>query len=606
MEFTSSDYNTESKWMNLYNATLYFYDIPIMYTPWFGYSLDTTRRSGLLLPAFGYSKKEGFFYEQPIYIAEQDWWDLELKPQIRTDRGKGIYSTFRFTDSKYSEGSFTYGYFKEDQKYLDERIEDGTELVEDSHHGFNFHYENSNFLNLWTGSSFEGQSGLYADINGMNDVDYINLASNNLQADNVTSSQVESKVNMFYNNDSDYFGAYFKYYDYLDLANNDKVTQTIPKLHYHHYLETLFDDTIIYNLDIQSENLDRKEGKTVVKTDINIPFSVHTSIFDELIDLTYSTNFYTQHSKFGGSDERVAVDELDDGYILKNDHQIAISTQLTKAYQDFTHVVGFSTRYTFDGGETSDGFYTDFEKICRDPLRTLSSEEREICSFYNVSDVQEQVQLSFIQYVYDKKGKQKLYHRLTQAVLYKDDNSFIESDSNDLGELENELEYQVTDSISFYNDMFYNHDHRQFSKIYNKLTYSDSDYGLTLSVAHLYQNNFQQYTPTTTPYTSFLTSSISYDLTSHYTLSAIYDYDIELHITKRKEFGFMYKKRCWDFGLRYVENNRPTYVYDGSGTASADAIRDRYIYMTVALKPFMQSDGAAPLFAYKIPEDDDE
>jgi LPS-assembly protein len=37
IEFSSSDYNTETKWLNLYNTILYIYDIPVLYTPYFGY-----------------------------------------------------------------------------------------------------------------------------------------------------------------------------------------------------------------------------------------------------------------------------------------------------------------------------------------------------------------------------------------------------------------------------------------------------------------------------------------------------------------------------------------------------------------------------------------
>ena len=150
MEFTSSDYNTDSKWLNLYNTRLYIYDIPVFYTPWFAYSLDKTRRTGLLKPTIGYSSDEGFLYQQPIYIAEQDWWDLELTPQIRTNRGKGLYSAFRFTDSKVSKGELKVGYFKENDKYFVDK-----ELANQNHKGFNFKYENSDFLNLWTGANFE-------------------------------------------------------------------------------------------------------------------------------------------------------------------------------------------------------------------------------------------------------------------------------------------------------------------------------------------------------------------------------------------------------------------------------------------------------------------
>ena len=54
MEFTSSSYNSDTKWLNVYNARLYIKDILVFYSPYFGYSLDTTRRTGLLMPNVGY------------------------------------------------------------------------------------------------------------------------------------------------------------------------------------------------------------------------------------------------------------------------------------------------------------------------------------------------------------------------------------------------------------------------------------------------------------------------------------------------------------------------------------------------------------------------
>ena len=172
MEFSSSDYNAKSKWLNIYNARLYIGDIPVLYSPYFGYSLDTTRRSGLLMPSFGISDQEGIFYEQPIYIAPQNWWDLELKPQMRTNRGKGIYETLRFVDSKTSKGELSAGYFKEDNNYFIKN-----NLQNKAHYGFKFFYSNQDFINQWLGLNLEGQSGLYIDANSMNDVDYINLSS---------------------------------------------------------------------------------------------------------------------------------------------------------------------------------------------------------------------------------------------------------------------------------------------------------------------------------------------------------------------------------------------------------------------------------------------
>ncbi|MDD3596874.1 putative LPS assembly protein LptD, partial [Sulfuricurvum sp.] len=99
IRFSSADYDTDAMWVNLYNARLEIENVPVFYLPYFGYPTDRTRRSGLLIPSFGLSSKEGFYYQQPIYIAPQNWWDMELRPQIRTSRGAGLYTDIRFVDT---------------------------------------------------------------------------------------------------------------------------------------------------------------------------------------------------------------------------------------------------------------------------------------------------------------------------------------------------------------------------------------------------------------------------------------------------------------------------------------------------------------------------
>ncbi len=273
MHFSSSAYNSDSKWLNIYNARIFIYDIPVFYTPYFGYSLDTTRRTGLLAPAFGTSEDEGFYYEQPIYIAEQNWWDLELKPQVRTSRGYGGYSTFRFVDSKISRGELTTGYFKEQDSYFTNQ-----ELAHDTHYGFNFLYDNSDVVNQWLGTNFKGQSGLYMDLNNMNDVDYINLSTNDTTK-NATSTQVLSRINLFYNTEKNYFGAYFKYYQDLTVVDNEETLQQLPTFQYHRYLNTLFGDYLLYNLDMQSNNIFREVGKHVTQTNVTGPVTLQSSFF---------------------------------------------------------------------------------------------------------------------------------------------------------------------------------------------------------------------------------------------------------------------------------------------------------------------------------------
>jgi len=577
IEFSSSDYNSDSKWMNLYNARLYIDDMPIFYMPYFGFSLDTTRRSGLLMPSFGYSSNEGTYYEQPIYIAINNWWDLELKPQVRTQRGQGVYQTFRFADSPTSRGKFSSGYFKESGDYYKEN-----NLQNDSHYGFSFKYDNNDFVNQWLGMNFEGQSGIYADISSMNDVDYINLSSNDVR-NNSTATQVLSRINMFYSTDTNYFGTYFKYYQDLTLSNNDDTIQKLPTLQYHYYLDTILEDHLLYSVDIRSNNLTRAINKTAIQTDINIPVTLQTSLFDEYMNISYRANLYMQHSSFGGSEQNTSLsNEYSDGYILRNFHTLAVNTQLTRAYEDFSHVISFGVSYNKAGTQSTSGYYLDNEEICAN--KQNQNDPR--CEFYNISDIQEEAQIDFIEYLYDEEAKEILYHRLAQRIAYGNiDNRY--------GELENELNYRVTDYLTFYNNMFYNYEEASFSRVFNQV--SANKFGINLALSHLYKDTFLPATVNTPKYTSYLTSTLRYTYDNHYSFSALYNYDAISKNAKTQEIGFMYKKRCWDFGIRYSENRRP--ILSNNATSFID---ERYIYFTILLKPLMQANGSSNI-AMQLP-----
>ena len=579
MEFSSSDYNSKTKWLNLYNTRLYIYDIPVFYTPYFGYSLDKTRRTGLLMPIFGLSNSEGTYYEQPLYIAEYDSWDLELKPQIRTSRGVGIYTTFRFVDSKNSHGEFKSGYFGEKRDYLKDH-----DLENDSHFGFNFKYTNNDFINQWLGTELEGQSGIYADVNSMNDVDYLNLSSNDA-AEQSTATQVLSRVNTFYNTDDNYFGAYVKYYQDLTKESNDDTLQKLPTFQYHYYLDTLLKDHLFYSLDIQSNNIYRQVDTKVIQTNINIPIKLQTNIFDEYLNVSYTSNFYGQHSAFSG-EEIITGTKPSDGFFARNYHTFSAVSQVTKGFDEFTHVVGVELKHTMSGAEYDDGFYENNNDFCADPINKNTKQ----CEFYDISEIQEVTQLDVTQFIFDSSGLQKLYHKLSQRVNHG-------SVDARYGELENELDYKITNSISLYNNIFYNIDESYFSKIYNKITYTDSSFNIGLS--HLYKDTFIDpvLNNDILRYTSYLTSSARYTYNKHYSFNARYDYDIETSIKKSMEVGFMYKKRCWDFGVRYVENNRPILTQSGDSS-----VYDKYIYLSVVLKPFMKPDKDGSNLSYKLPE----
>jgi LPS-assembly protein len=581
MEFSSSNYNQDTMFLKTYNTVLYLYDIPVLYTPYFAYSLDKTRRTGLLTPHLGLSDSEGFFYQQPIYIAEQDWWDVEIKPQIRSSRGSGVYATYRWVDSDHSKGSYTAGYFKENDKYFQDN-----NLENNIHSGYNFNYINDNFINHFFRTDLDGQSAIYADLKNMNDIDYLNLSTND-STQNATSYQIYSRVNMFYNNKDNYFGVYFKHYKNLASQNNDATLQQYPSLQYHNYLSTLLDDYILYSLDMKSTNFTRSKGTTAIKTDINIPLSVQASILDEYINLSYTNYISAQHTAFGNNNEE-KIDPIDyDGYILRNYNAFNISTQQTKAYDKLTHAVDTGVEYIIDGQDTRNGYYSYCELKNASGVRINSNDK--ICKFYNITQTQDTLKLYFSQYLYGDNGEQILYHRLSQNVSYSTDNDTTT-------QLENEFDIKITKYLTYYNDVYYNYDESAISKVFNNIAYNNKSVNLAFS--HIYQKTFTKKPKET----SYVTSSLVYNFNKHYAYHLKADYDVENSFNKNKEIGFLYKKKCWDFGLKYIENNRPV-LKNGS---IADSIQDRIIYMTVALKPLMTSQNKNSTFRYVLPEKTDK
>jgi LPS-assembly protein len=577
IEFSSSSYNAKSKWMNLFNARLYLYDIPVFYTPYFGYSLDTTRRSGLLIPSFGASSDEGFFYQQPIYIAVNNWWDMELRPQIRTLRGIGAYETFRFVDSPTSHGEFTTGYFKEQNSYV--KIHN---LAHNSHYGYHLKYTNSDLLNQWFGTHLTGQSGLYADINWMNDVDFINLSSNDTLS-NVTTNQVLSQVNLFYNMQDDYIGSYFKYYLDLSKQSNATTLQNLPTVQYHHYLSTYLKDHLLYSGDVQTTHLYRPLGKNAQQTNVTLPVTLQTSLFDEYLNVAYTSNFYAQHITFGSSaDSSTGANPniYQDGLLYGQYNVFSLNTSLTKAYENVTHTMILGASYISIGSKRDNGFYDSMKDEC-----TLNPSSPD-CLFYNVTSVVDSLNLEASQYLYDKNSKQFLYNKTTQQIVYK-------NGTQQLGDLENELSYNITNNFSFYNDTFYNHTEHLISKSFNTVSYNNPKIGA--AVSYLYKDSFidPSLTSSTPRYTKYLTSSFSYIYNSHYRYFASFNYDIEAGQKKSAEIGFLYSKRCWDFGLRYVENIRPILTTNNLSSN----VDDRYIFFTIVLKPI----GGAQ-FNYRIPQ----
>lgn len=558
--FSSADFDTESRWMNVYNAYLKLYGIPVFYFPYFGYSLDNRRRSGLLVPSFGISSTEGFYYEQPLYLALQPSWDLELRPQIRTNRGKGVYGRFRFVDSNVSKGAFHAGYFREKSAYAEQY-----QLANMEHYGFDFDYTNTEVLQRWLGLDLLGQSGLYADISWMNDIDYINLASNDV-VNYATSNQVLSRVNLFYNEEDVYYGMNLRYYLDLTKQSNADTLQNLPILRYHRYIDSFLDEHLYYTFNARTNNLYREQGVNAVLGEVDLPVTLQTALFDDYLQLGYSAQLNGKYITFSGTPtpDAAASEGFDTGLYGRLYHVLSAGTQVTKAYQEYGHTMGLDVTYTKAGADYASGYYDNVTDTCGGVDAGLNPE----CDFYTINAIEEAMDVKFSQYVVDDSGNPILFHRITQRFTF-------ETAQDNLSELENEVDWQILPEVSLYSDVFYNYKRQLFSKLLNSVRYNDGvfDAGIT----DLYEDVLSE---DGINYVNYLTLDAGYRYNKHYRYFGRLAYDLETRVKKLSEIGFNYTKRCWEFGMRYVENNRPILT-----TNEASSVLDKYVYFTIRLTP---------------------
>jgi len=84
------------------HGTVYFKDVPILYSPWLTFSLNNQRKSGFLAPTFGSTSQSGFDFTVPYYWNIAPNMDATISPRVLSKRGLQVNSEFRYLDSSYT------------------------------------------------------------------------------------------------------------------------------------------------------------------------------------------------------------------------------------------------------------------------------------------------------------------------------------------------------------------------------------------------------------------------------------------------------------------------------------------------------------------------
>lgn len=84
------------------HAYIDFMSVPILYTPWMNFSLDSQRKSGFLSPSYGSTINSGAEFSLPYYWNIAPNRDATITPRYMTKRGMQVKSELRYIDPKYT------------------------------------------------------------------------------------------------------------------------------------------------------------------------------------------------------------------------------------------------------------------------------------------------------------------------------------------------------------------------------------------------------------------------------------------------------------------------------------------------------------------------
>ena len=557
---SSAMLNKQSKFLHLFNPVFRIANVPVFYLPYFGFSTDTTRRTGLLPPELGYGKSEGFYYKQPVYFAPYNEWDLEFDPQIRTNRGVGIYGAFRFTDSPDSRGEISFGSFTDKNSYRAKQKSETSnraELKNKTHKGVGLKYERDKLIKYL--SEADLQEGMWIDATKLNDIDYLNLKGR----DDDYDSLVTSKFNYFIANDDHYFGAYAKYYidtEKIGSKNENKDTlQELPSLQYHKFTDDIVLPNILYSIDLQSHRYDRKIGVRATQYEFTLPASVHVPLFDD--SLTFSFYEYLYASRINYENKINSFDDKrEDKHtnFINNYHKFTLHTDLAKAYESFYHTLNFGAEYLLPGyrkGNLDDEFIYD---------KDLNEYE----NFLAQDQSKEEVSGYLTQYFFNGSGRKVVKHSISQGYYTKDD---------EYSNLKNAIYLYPFENFSVYNKLEYSHKDRELKKVQNGLYYTHDLFWINM--LHTMKKSDSKAKNSATK-DSYFTSSAGVKLPHQYSLIGGWQYDLERSYTKSWRVGVLHQRKCWNYGLIYQHDVEPTTTTNGSASTKKSGI-----YFTINFYP---------------------
>ena len=495
-------YNKKTKWMDFYNPRLYLKGIPILYFPYLGFSLDKTRSSGFLRPLFGYSANEGLLLTTPYYQILGESADLEIDPTIRTKRGKGIYSTFRFVHSSTSYGEFKIGKFTDKDEYQQKY-----KLANKTHKGWSFLYTNYDLI--------DKSDKLYISLKSANDTDYFYLDAYNNTFRTIQDKTLTSNLNYYIKNDYNYLGIYGKYFVDTSKISNQDTMQLLPQLNYHRFSDNFWNN-FIFSIDANVYNYTRQKGYKAVKKSISLPLSYDTNFFDDYLKLSITEQFnYNQ----------VITDDNNVSKATSSNTIIKLYTNLSKKYENFNHHIAPSISFNMNNEKHFNGVENEYlEKDNLEKSVTFKLNQYLIAPNWNVN------------------------HNIAQTY-------YLDTNSTSYSDILNYIE------MNYYN--FYITDNTKYAPSTNDFTYNSFNIGYNNGIYKIEYSKIYKKDVGSKDKTKTYDIKGYWKFDNIHKIFAEYNYDEQLKMQKFYILGISMRKKCWNYSFSYKKETLPLLTDSG-------------------------------------------
>ena len=515
IRFSTGELDRQKNYLSIYNARLYVKDVPVFYVPYLGFSVDTSRKSGLLIPDFEFNRDDGFYYNQPLFLAFYDEWDLEYRQQVRVSRGVGGYATLRFMDSPYSSGALNGGIFREQTNYYKSEG-----LRNQTHQGIELRYARSRFFKSIFDLGDNVQEGIWIDGIYLNDVDYLNLEARNFRD---LTSLVTSEFSYFIASENDYLASYAKYYIDTSKIDNADTLQEYPSFQYHHFLSGILQNYVQYSFDASFNRYARQRGINANITNLHLPLSYHAGLFGDFLHFKFTEKLYASFVNYSRLEN---ASQKEHEFLYRNYHEFSLYTELAKPFDNFFHTVYIGANYLLDGfhkGEITQNF--------------LSYDEED-----------ESLSLKAVQYFYNAQGEKKLKQRI---------NIGYDIDTFEFSQLKHLVQYFFNGSASLSNESTFSRTQDRWTKSISSLEVAMRKFNLNLSHAYKYDIIEDENFAWQMQKNSFIGVSADYTHNINYKFIAGAWFDTQRSDLNAWEVGYVYQRKCWNYSLLYKERTDP-------------------------------------------------